>query len=118
MICVPYKDKEKQLECQRKSYKANRDKRCKELYKRRKKIFKWYKEYKRNCKCQRCPEDYYECIDFHHVEKKELEILYMVHSGYSIKRIKKELEKCIPLCSNCHRKEHNPRTVAVKQSGP
>jgi hypothetical protein len=30
----------------------------------------------------------------------------MVTSNYSKERIKKEIDKCIVLCANCHRKEH------------
>jgi len=30
----------------------------------------------------------------------------MVNHGYAWERIQKEIEKCIPLCCNCHRLEH------------
>jgi hypothetical protein len=30
----------------------------------------------------------------------------MVNHGYGWKRIEEEIEKCIPLCCNCHRLEH------------
>jgi len=45
-------------------------------------------------------------IDFHHrkEETKEHELSNIKH--YSRDVIKKELEKCIMLCSNCHREIH------------
>jgi len=41
-------------------------------------------------------------IDMHHIDEKEGSIGQL--SGYN--SIKKEIEKCIPLCRNCHRVEH------------
>ena len=47
------------------------------------------------------------CVyDFHHIdmEGKEADPGSLLH--YSWERIKKELDKCILLCANCHRIEH------------
>ena len=46
-------------------------------------------------------------FDFHHInpDEKEGEIGHLVRSA-SIKRLEKEVDKCILLCSNCHRIEH------------
>lgn len=47
------------------------------------------------------------CIyDFHHLDmsEKEADPGSLLH--YSWVRIKKELDKCIMLCANCHRIEH------------
>jgi cytochrome c len=45
---------------------------------------------------------------FHHKDDtiKENNIADMIRGGYSLKNIKKELDKCEVLCSNCHNKEH------------
>ena len=58
--------------------------------------------------CERCPENHPACIDFHHQDptKKEVNIGEAFRLGYSKKRIEAEMEKCIVLCSNCHRKLH------------
>lgn len=56
-------------------------------------------------KCSRCPEAFHRCLDFHHLADKEFDIGRAVKLGMSIKRIAKEIEKCILLCANCHRKE-------------
>ena len=61
--------------------------------------------------CNRCDEKNPACLDFHHVdeEEKEMAVGKMISFGYSKDRIRNEIEKCIVLCANCHRKEHyNP----------
>ncbi|QCC55843.1 homing endonuclease associated repeat-containing protein [Natronorubrum bangense] len=61
--------------------------------------------------CNRCAEQDPACLDFHHVDEdeKEMAVGKMISFGYSRDRIKAEIEKCIVLCANCHRKEHyNP----------
>lgn len=114
---MPYKNKEKNLESCRKwreknkeklkkEYKMDRDgiKTRKKLRCKKHKLF--YLEYKLELKCQICGESHLSCLDFHHSNpiKKELNISNF--SRYSFKLIKKEIEKCIVLCANCHRKFH------------
>ena len=64
-------------------------------------------DYKKKIKCKECGLKDYRVIDFHHLRDKEFAISNMVYRGYSWNRIQKEIEKCIPLCSNCHRIEHH-----------
>lgn len=51
-------------------------------------------------------------MDFDHVRGiKKYNIAHMVKLAYSIEAIKKELEKCELVCSNCHRiRTRNRRT--------
>lgn len=58
--------------------------------------------------CVRCGESDIACLDFHHTgdEKKDFTISKVIGLGYSIDSIKKEIDKCIILCANCHRKLH------------
>lgn len=101
-----YKDKDKQLEAQRKWYHKNKYKQDNWKKIRMEKIRKWYIDYKYNLKCFNCPENDSRCLDFHHIQDKKIKcVSTMVNHGYSIDNIKKEIEKCIVLCSNCHRKE-------------
>lgn len=44
--------------------------------------------------------------DFHHLDKTEKEADPGSLMHYSWTRIQKELDKCILLCANCHRIEH------------
>lgn len=59
-------------------------------------------------KCSLCGYD--ECfasIDFHHIEKaeKETQISTLTRTVITPKRLA-ELDKCIAICANCHRKLH------------
>ena len=55
--------------------------------------------------CQHCGEDNPKVLEFDHInpEDKKQEIAYMATHAYSIETIKKEIEKCVILCANCHR---------------
>jgi len=55
--------------------------------------------------CAKCGDKRYYVIDAHHLDpdRKEFSI-GTAQRGVNI--TKKELEKCIPLCSNCHREFH------------
>ena len=59
--------------------------------------------------CARCDEKDPCCLDFHHMDssQKEINIGEISHRCWSHKRTKEEIQKCIVLCSNCHRKLHN-----------
>ena len=75
--------------------------------KRIKKNQKKLVDYKKTIRCKECGIRDHRVIDFHHIRDKEFAISNMVYRGYSRKRIQQEIDKCIPLCSNCHRIEHH-----------
>lgn len=68
----------------------------------------WYKNFKSTLSCTMCPEKRTPCLDFHHVDgnEKEAAISRAVHTAWSIEKIKKEIEKCIVVCKNCHAMIH------------
>lgn len=68
----------------------------------------WYQTLKSKLKCNNCEESHIACLDFHHINdiNKELAIATMVAITKSKETILKEIQKCIVLCSNCHRKLH------------
>lgn len=57
-------------------------------------------------KCRKCGITNKLCLQFHHEKDKKYDISHMISGGYSIKYIQNEINKCIILCANCHRKEH------------
>lgn len=74
---------------------------------KRKNIKKKLVEYKGG-ECQICSYD--KCIaalDFHHINPKEKLFSISSAMSYSLKRLKKEVDKCILVCRNCHAELHN-----------
>lgn len=78
-------------------------------------------------KCEEC--GYKKCIgalDFHHLDpnEKDATIAAMLNSA-SMENIKKEVDKCKLLCSNCHRElhfkpcenEYNPKRIKKGKTG-
>lgn len=62
---------------------------------------------KENKKCEKCGFDKYKCaLDFHHIDSTQKEFNISTGGRRSLKRLKNEIEKCIVLCSNCHRIFH------------
>jgi len=93
-----------------KEYRAKSDK-WKERHRerqreRRKAMRKWYRAYKATLECGVCGENHPACLDFHHLEDKNIEVSRCLQHGWSVERTLKEIEKCSILCANCHRKLH------------
>ena len=104
-------------------YKAYRREYCKNYYKtkyaskqlelvrnRKKELQIWLAQIKSTLKCIRCNENDPCCIDFHHRDQSTKDFAIsrgILSKGCSKERILKEIAKCVPLCSNCHRKFHD-----------
>lgn len=54
--------------------------------------------------CSKCGESHIATLHFHHVNPKDKDanVASALRDGWSIARLKKEIEKCIVLCANCH----------------
>lgn len=68
---------------------------------------KWFK-FKSQQSCKHCGAKHIAIIDFHHVireNKRSVNELAMKQQNVD-EAIKEATEKCIPLCSNCHRILH------------
>lgn len=63
---------------------------------------------KQNLACVMCKESEPCCLDFHHLEQqsKDFVIAESANRNRSIECILEEIQKCICVCSNCHRKIH------------
>ena len=64
-------------------------------------------------RCSRCKNNYSPCVyDFHHLDptKKDFTIGSQAKAFASIKE---ELDKCVLLCSNCHRETHYALNLPV-----
>lgn len=77
---------------------------CKKcINKRRKKTYNYIYKHKESG-CMICGEKDPACLDFHHLGDKYEQLSHM--QTHSMDKIKTELQKCVVLCSNCHRKLH------------
>jgi hypothetical protein len=98
--------------CSKKHYLSNKDdyrKRARKnntLYRKRNRQF--VSQYKAEKGCHFCKENTPVCLDFHHLDQneKEINISVMSRGANSIDSIIKEIDKCLVICSNCHRKLH------------
>lgn len=111
---MPYKDKKKNKEYQKEYNKKH----YKEYYAKNKKSFKLNNDYnrkkdalayfeeKQKYQCERCGEDHIACLEFHHLDSLEKDGNVSSLSRVSFKKALKEMDKCLVLCSNCHKKEH------------
>lgn len=86
--------------------KNRRQPNCKDCQsKQKRKLREWWQEHKKQFKCK-CGESHPACIEFHHHQKnKEGNVSSFIGNG-SIKKALKEVDKCIPICRNCHAKLH------------
>ena len=105
-------------------YKKNKEKWNIYRKKHQKEMKEWFLEYKKNLKCIKCGFDKHPALDFHHIDKnsKDRGIAKMLESNMSKKSIIMEIEKCIVLCSNCHRilhyEERNALSITIVSSDP
>ena len=96
------KDTYKEYRC---SEKVRHTRRIHRLAKKVKAIELIHPEHK--CQCLRCSETNIYCLDFHHLDPNEKETTWSHVAQKPWIDIKMEIFKCIPLCRNCHQKEHN-----------
>jgi hypothetical protein len=60
----------------------------------------------RKKKCYICGETTYCCLELHHIRDKLYTISHAVRN-LPTPLFVKEMDKCIVVCSNCHKKLHN-----------
>lgn len=106
---MAYKDANKQKQSQHESYKRNIEKYRERGRQRRKKYREWYEGIMATKSCAYCPENSIVCLEWHHTNPEEKEGIISDFVGKkfrSFENILKEMDKCIVVCSNCHRKIH------------
>ena len=96
-----------------KAYLKEHYKKNKLYYAKKRKVYaakyiEWSRSLKEWKSCPICGEDHPACLEFHHIDPKTK--LLPISTMISLKKPKievlKEIEKCVLLCSNCHRKLH------------
>lgn len=66
------------------------------------------KQIKQKLCCVVCGEKEMVCLDFHHRDpsQKDMSVSLLTRRGHAWQRVLDEINKCICVCSNCHRKIH------------
>lgn len=88
-------------------YERNREKYILKAKNNRQKLVDDFQDFKKTLKCNRCSENRWWVLEFHHTNpnEKEGEISLLVRKG-SKEKLFKEIKKCEVLCCNCHRNLH------------
>lgn len=89
-------------------YLDNKEKYIEKAKRNKKKALAKALEWKSQFQCSRCSENHIATLEFHHLDptQKDLEVSTAIYRGWGLDAIKKEADKCIVLCSNCHKKLH------------
>lgn len=45
-------------------------------------------------------------LQFHHLGDKDIDVSKAAYNGWTLESIKREINKCVILCANCHIEEH------------
>lgn len=105
---MPFKDKVKQLEAQRRHYARNAEKIKPKVRETNRRLRARNREYVNNIKsnnpCVDCGLSYPPYVmQFDHVlEGKRAHVATMVKQCLSLKTIQTEIDKCEIVCANCH----------------
>lgn len=104
-------------ECQKKyrraHYLKNKSKYISMAIEQKKNLWEWFVEYRKTLKCSKCNESRYWVLDFHHPNNdKESNVVIMARKGTK-RKLLNEINKCIVLCSNCHRDLHHQEKTHV-----
>lgn len=114
---LPDGKKWESLTPQQRWYYKNRDHRIETKEQRRQDLKRWFYELKRKeYNCRQCGEGRSPALDFHHRGEKTKDVSAMVNDGYARERIRTEIDRCVVLCANCHRRKHReaPPEIAGK----
>ena len=94
----------------------DKDKRREIDKRRRQAVRQRIRDTKEKGKCWFCGEDNPLCLEFHHRNPLEKDIaIGTVSKTRSINTLEQELDKCVLLCGNCHRKLHGIMDIPKEQ---
>lgn len=117
---MPFKDekvrREKQREYARRWYLSNRQRAIATVARRKREQKKLWEAYRADKACAHCGFSHPAVIDFHHVIRENKQSVNDLVSKYHKvdAAIREAEEKCIPLCSNCHRILHWQERQRIK----
>lgn len=80
---------------------SKKSKKKKKIDEKRRRIF----DFLCNNPCSSCGETDPLVLEFDHLSDKKTDISKLIRSTCSWRQLKVELDKCVVLCSNCHRRK-------------
>ena len=91
-----------------KHYADNKDKYAEKSRLARQRKREWYMGIMNDKSCIKCGEDDPIVLDWHHTDPstKEASVSWLLQNR-SKQAILEEIDKCVCLCANCHRREHH-----------
>lgn len=98
---------QKRKKYQKKYYEAHKEKVKENSRRAREKFHKKWTEFKASLSCTKCGESHPAALDFHHIvrSKTNKKVFKLVHN-HNWTDLMLEIDKCVVLCANCHRKHH------------
>lgn len=63
-------------------------------------------DYKKTLSCSKCGDSRFYLLEFHHIDPSKKDYSISDNPNAKLETILTEIEKCIPLCANCHREFH------------
>jgi len=115
---VPSRNREKQLEYQRRHYAKNKEKVKAAVYALKRKYREKWREFKATLKCVNCWFNHPAALDFHHVTKSPSNrpVNQLLRKD-AYRAVAEEIKKCVVLCANCHRVHHHEERANKKLGG-
>lgn len=116
---MSYKNKEDQKEFARKWYIKNKERLISKAKKNNKIYWRRNRDFLDKTKLERgCADCGYNksqfALDFDHLRDKKINLAQLARQYVSIESLKKEIEKCEVVCSNCHRIRTYNRLMAKR----
>ena len=66
--------------------------------------------------CISCENTFHHsCMDLHHKDESQKDFSPSKMMHMNPERVLKEAQKCVPLCSNCHRRHHHDHSFSCKK---
>ena len=89
----------------------NRERNTERTLQRRARLRSWANQYKRERGCQDSEATDHRFLEFHHTspENKRMAVGDMITYGFGRAKLREEIEKCVVLCANGHRRRHHDK---------
>lgn len=118
---MPYSDveirKQKNREYSKRYYEKNKKKVQEATNKVRRKGREEFRAFEARLSCIQCGENHPATLDFHHhtPNPNNVKISTLLANGQFSLAVEEIMNKCVVLCSNCHRKHHAAERERTKK---